>query len=73
MIIVEGVYLLRRYLRSYWDLMVHVDTPRDLRLARCHARGENDPGWIERWAAAEDFYDHAEDPAAAADVVVRGH
>lgn len=71
-VLVEGVYLLRRELRSYWDFAVYVDTPRDLRQQRLHARGENDPGWIARWAAAEDYYEQAELPAQAADLVVRG-
>lgn len=54
-VLVEGVYLLRPELRPYWDLAVYVDTPRDLRQSRLHARGGNDEGWIDRWAAAEDY------------------
>jgi len=72
-VLVEGVYLLRRELRSYWDFAVYVDAPRDLRQARLHARGENDAGWIERWAAAEDYYEQVEQPAQAADLIVNGH
>jgi uridine kinase len=72
-VLVEGVYLLRRELRSYWDLAVYVDAPRELRQARLHARGENDEGWIQRWAAAEDYYEQAEQPAQAADLVVSGY
>jgi hypothetical protein len=60
-------------LRVYWDFAIYVDAPRDLRQARPHARGENDDGWISRWAAAEDFYERAEQPAQAADLVVNGH
>lgn len=72
-VLVEGVYLLRRELRSYWDLAVYVDAPRDLRQARLHARGENDEGWIRRWAAAEDYYEQVEQPAQAADLIVSGY
>ena len=72
LIVVEGVYLLRRRLRRYWDFSVYVDTPREVRLARMHARGENDPDWISRWAAAEDYYERAEQPSAHADLVVNG-
>ena len=72
LIVVEGVYLLRRRLRGYWDFSVYVDTPRDVRVARMHARGENDPGWIGRWAAAEDYYERVERPSAHADLVVNG-
>ncbi|MEO7260204.1 MAG: AAA family ATPase [Jatrophihabitantaceae bacterium] len=71
-VLVEGVYLLRRELRPYWNFSVYVDTPRDVRQARLHARGENDKGWIARWAAAEDYYEQVEQPAQAADLVVRG-
>jgi uridine kinase len=71
-VIVEGVYLLRARLRAYWDLTVYVDAPRELRQRRLHARGENDPGWIERWAAAEDFYERTVRPVDAADLVVEG-
>jgi len=72
LIVVEGVYLLRRRLRRYWDFSVYVEAPRDVRLARMYARGENDPGWISRWAAAEDYYERIERPSAHADLVVNG-
>jgi uridine kinase len=72
LVIVEGVYLLRDRLRAYWDLTVFVDAPRELRQRRLHARGENDPGWIERWSAAEDYYERTARPADAADLVVQG-
>ena len=72
-VLVEGVYLLRRELRPYWNLAIYVDTPRELRQARLHARGENDAGWIERWAAAEDYYERVEQPVQAADLVVSGN
>ena len=73
MVLVEGVYLLRRELRAYWDFSIYVDTPRELRQARLRARGENDEGWIARWAAAEDYYERVENPAQAADVTVSGY
>lgn len=73
LVLVEGVYLLRRELRPYWDLAIYVDAPRDLRQDRLHARGENDEGWISRWSAAEDYYERVEQPALAADLVVSGH
>ena len=72
-VLAEGVYLLRRELRSYWDLSIYVDTPRELRQARLRARGENDQGWIARWTAAEDYYEQVEAPAQVADLVVSGH
>jgi uridine kinase len=72
-VLVEGVYLLRPELRSYWDFSIYVDAPRELRQARLQARGENDAGWIERWAAAEDYYERVEQPSRAADLVVSGY
>jgi uridine kinase len=72
-VLVEGVYLLRGSLRPYWDFSVYVATPRHLRLSRAYARGENAAGWIERWAAAEDYFEAVERPADAADIVVPGH
>jgi uridine kinase len=72
-VIVEGVYLLREWLRPYWDFAVYVDTPREIRQGRLRERGENDEGWISRWTAAEDYYEMAEAPAASADLVVRGY
>jgi uridine kinase len=72
-VLVEGVYLLRDWLRPYWDFSVYVAAPRHVRLSRAYARGENDEGWIERWAAAEDYYVAVERPADAADIVVPGH
>lgn len=71
-VLVEGVYLLRPELRPLWDLTVYVETPRRTRAARQHSRGETDPGWIERWMAAEDHYEQEHDPAGAADLVVTG-
>jgi uridine kinase len=43
-VLVKGVYLLRMYLRPYWDFAIYVDTPREVRLAGANARGENDAG-----------------------------
>jgi len=71
-VLVEGVYLLRAYLRPYWDFAIYVDTPREVRMMRANARDENDAGWIARWAAAEDHYDAVERPAEAADLIVDG-
>jgi uridine kinase len=72
MVIVEGVYLLRPRLRAYWDLAIYVDAPRELRQRRMYARGEHDNGWIDRWAAAEDYYESVERPRDFADLVVAG-
>lgn len=69
-VIVEGVYVARPALRGYLDLIVVVEAPRELCLARQRARGENDPAEIERWRAAEDWYLQHQNPRRVADVVV---
>lgn len=71
-VLVDGVYSLRRQLRDLYDLRVMVSTPRELRQSRQDARGENDPAWIERWMAAEDFYVGRLAPHNSADLIVRG-
>jgi uridine kinase len=73
LVVVEGVYLLRPGLRRYWDLAIYVDAARDLRQRRMHARGQNDAGWINRWAAAEDYYETVVRPWVFADVIVPGY
>lgn len=73
LVIVEGVYLLRSRLRRYWDLAIYVDAARDLRQHRMHARGQNEVGWINRWAAAEDYYESVERPSDFADIIVSGY
>jgi uridine kinase len=72
LVVVEGVYLLRPQLRRAWDLTVFVEAPRGIRGARLQARGQDDAGWIDRWMAAEDFYERVLDPAGLADLVVPG-
>jgi uridine kinase len=71
-VVVEGVYSARPALRGYLDLIVVVDAPRELCLARLLARGENDPAEIERWRAAEEWYLERQDPRRAADLVIDG-
>jgi uridine kinase len=71
-VVVEGVYVLRRSLRRYWDFSIYLDTPPNVRLARLTARGENDDGWIARWAAAEQHYETVERPDEAAHLIIDG-
>jgi uridine kinase len=71
-VVIEGVYVARPALRGYLDLIVVVDAPRELCLARQLARGENDPAEIERWRAAEEWYLERQDPRRVADLVIDG-
>jgi len=71
-VLIEGVYSSRPELRPLLDLAIFVDTPRDLRMRRMSARGQNASDWIARWMAAEDWYLEHIRPADHADLVVRG-
>ncbi len=71
-VVVEGVYSTRPELRQLLDIAIFVDTPRDERIARMLARGQNAQEWIERWMAAEDWYLENIAPLRSADLVVAG-
>jgi uridine kinase len=71
-VLVEGTYVARPALRGYLDLIVLVDAPRDICMARQLARGDDDPGQIARWRAAEDWYLERQDPRRVADLVCDG-
>jgi uridine kinase len=71
-VVVEGVYVARPALRGHLDVIVVVDAPRELCLARQLARGEHDVDAIARWRAAEDWYLEHQNPRRVADVVVDG-
>lgn len=70
-LLVEGVGSGGRAAREHTDLLVWLDAPTPLRYARAMGRDGDGyaPHW-DRWAAQEEEYLAAEDPAAAADVVV---
>jgi uridine kinase len=70
-VVVDGVYVARPALRGYLDVIVVVEAPRELRVARMLAR-ENAPELVARWQAAEDWYFERQDPKRVADLVVDG-
>lgn len=55
-IIIEGVYTCRPELLSFYDVTIFLRASRELCLSRLRNRGENPEIWIQRWAAAEDWY-----------------
>ena len=64
-VVIEGVYSARPDTRSIVDLVVMVDTPREVAAARQMGRGQSATQWIARWRAAENYYfDHVLDDAA---------
>jgi len=70
--IVEGLYVARPDLRPYYDVVLWVETPRDLRWKRQLARNDAPRAWLERWDAAERYYDEHTQPAHRADLVISG-
>lgn len=66
--IVEGVYALRRDLRSYYDLSVWIETDASVRLARGLARdGESArQRWVRVWMPEEEAYVDEQSPQEAA-------
>lgn len=71
-IVVDGVYSMRPELSDLVDLALFVNTPRELRLDRMTARGQNATNWISGWMAAEDWYLERTRPVERADLVVAG-
>ncbi len=72
-VVVEGVGVAQRRARPYASLVVYVDAPREVRLARGIARdGEAMRAEWERWQEAEAPFLAAERTRDAADVVVDG-
>ena len=71
-VLVEGCCVARPALRGYLDLIVVVDAPRELCVARQLTRGEDGPETIARRRAAEDWYFERQDPRRVADLVITG-
>lgn len=74
LVLVEGVCALHRTLRDAYALRVWVEATREVRLARGVAR-DGEAGratWEEVWMPMEDSYVAADDPVAAADLLVDG-
>ena len=78
MVVVDGVFLLRRDLRSLWDLSVHLHVPEEETLRRVVLRdavrmgsaAEVERRYRARYLPAQSLYRQEADPLAAADVVV---
>lgn len=75
-VILEGVSSARRGIRPELSLIVFVDAPPELRLARAVARDGDDSlafrAYLERWRSAEDRHFAADRTAEHADLVVDG-
>ncbi|MCE2412391.1 uridine kinase [Candidatus Poribacteria bacterium] len=73
-VLVEGVYTMRRELTHLYDLKIWVECPRAIRLARGIARdGEKArPIWEQDWMPKEDDYIKTHLPRERADLFVNG-
>jgi uridine kinase len=71
-VVIEGCYVARPALRGYLDLIVLVEAPRELCLARRLAGGEHEPAQVARRRAAEEWYLERQSPARVADLVIDG-
>jgi uridine kinase len=71
-VIIEGVGSFRPELRAYYDYSIYVNAPAELCRERLFQRGHGNEHWIDKWAAAEDWYVKHHNPAAAVDIVISG-
>ena len=73
-VLVEGVYTMRRELTDLYDLKIWVECPRAIRLARGIARdGEKARTiWEQDWMPKEDYYIKTHLPRERADLFVNG-
>jgi uridine kinase len=72
--IIEGVYSIRKELENKYDFKIWVECPREIRLSRGLQRdGEEARGmWENNWMIAEDLYIEKHKPYERADLVVDG-
>ncbi len=70
-VVVEGCYALRPELRSYFALLLLVESSAARRWQRQLQRGDAED-WLRRWDAAERYYMQTCRPEAYADLIVAG-
>ncbi|TYR81292.1 uridine kinase [Priestia megaterium] len=73
-IVIEGISATRDELTSFYDVLIFVDTPYDVRLRRGIERDgeEMRSMWVDVWMPAEELYMKAQAPMARANFVVDG-
>ncbi|ATP41944.1 uridine kinase [Solibacillus sp. R5-41] len=73
-VIIEGVYSIRKELVDKYDVKIWVDCPREKRLSRgLHRDGEEAREmWENNWMISEDIYVEKHKPYESADIVVDG-
>jgi uridine kinase len=74
MVVIEGVYSIRKELAAKYDFTIWVDCSRETRLARGLERDGEEARdvWENNWMIAEDIYVEVDKPYERADLVVNG-
>jgi uridine kinase len=73
-VVIEGVYSIRKELADKYDFKIWVDCPREIRLSRGLERdGENARDlWVNNWMISEDIYVEEHKPFERADLIING-
>ncbi|NRD76961.1 AAA family ATPase [Bacillus sp. BRMEA1] len=73
-VIIEGVYAIRKEMENHCDIKIWVNTPRETRLARGLERDGQAARsiWEDNWMIAEDIYMKEQVPQERVDFIVNG-
>lgn len=73
-VIVEGCYTMMQHLLPYYQFTIWVESPKEVRLQRGIERDGEEKRhlWEELWMPAEEVYIHAQNPIAAAHMIIKG-
>lgn len=73
-VIIEGVFSIRKELAKKYDFTIWVDCPRELRLSRGLERDGEDARdmWENNWMISEDLYIETHKPTERANLIVNG-
>ena len=73
-VIIEGVYSIRKELVNKYDYTIWVDCPKDIRLSRGLERDGEEARdlWVNNWMKSEQIYVEKHKPRQRADLIVNG-
>ncbi len=73
-VIIEGVYTIRKELADKYDYKIWLDCPREIRLSRGLERDGEEARemWESNWMVSEDMYVEEHKPFESADLIVSG-
>ncbi|QHE54400.1 hypothetical protein GS400_19290 [Pontibacillus sp. HMF3514] len=73
LVLIEGVFLQRKEWRKFFDKIIYLDCPRDIRFSREDIESQkNKEKFQNRYWKAESYYVQTEEPIEKADLVIRG-